>query len=515
MVKELFQRSIRIANVVLNTRKLQQLDDEKQQAVARRALANQFADARGVLMKVGQLFASKTNDDSFDLLTKSIPPIPLEALEPYLVQALGQPLSEIFKSIDESKNAASLGQVHHAVLLDGREVAIKIQYPDIADKVESEIKLLGLMPGFGPVKKWGFDLSSYKKTFRENMDRELNYQLEADIQHLFKQKVTVTGLSVPIVYAEYSNAKILVQSWESGAYIDDISHWPAVDRKKAAEILLATLFKSVFEVGIVHGDPHKGNSYFRYDAEKKPEVVLMDYGCSIKLNEIQRLSLLKLVIASHENSDISPLRYFVAMGFSADKLVNIGDALPMLCRLLFKPFIEPNTFFVSHWMLESNFNKLLEQRRWWFRSAGPAELFLLMRAFQGVVQQFQMLKTNVSWSQVLYQTLSPGLIDKARVLTIAKLPQENKLLTATTLALAKSLCVRVSENDQQIVNITLPAEMVLDLENLMPEEVVSQIKKSSNLSLDAIQGKIRKSGIAPQSVFDFENGEKLYQIWLE
>jgi predicted unusual protein kinase regulating ubiquinone biosynthesis (AarF/ABC1/UbiB family) len=345
------------------------------------------------------------------------------------------------------------------------------------------------------------------------MDRELNYQHEAETQQLFKQKVTVTGLSVPTVYAEYSNAKILVQSWESGAYIDDISHWPAVDRKAAAEILLATLFKSLFEVGIVHGDPHKGNSYFRYDAEKKPEVVLMDYGCTIKLSEIQRLSLLKLILASTENRDISPLRYFVAMGFDADKLVNIGDALPMLCRLLFKPFIEPNTFFVSHWMLESNFNKLLEQRRWWFRSAGPAELFLLMRAFQGVVQQFQILKTNVSWSQLLYETLSPDLIDKAHALTLAKLPQENKLLTAS--ALAKSLRVKVSENEQQIVNITLPAEMVLDLENLMPEEVVSQIRKSNSLDLDAIQRKIRESGIAPQSLFNFENGEKLYQIWLE
>ena len=341
MLKQLFKRSINVANVLHNTRQLQQLDDEKQQAVARRALANQFADARGVLMKVGQIFASKTNDDSFDLLTKSIPAIPLQVLEAYLEQALGQPLSAVFKSIDESKNAASLGQVHHAVLIDGREVAIKIQYPDISEKVQAEIKLLGLMPGFGPVKKWGFDLSAYKRNFKANMDRELNYLHEAETQQLFKQKVTVTGLSVPTVYAEYSNAKILVQSWESGAYIDDISHWPAVDRKAAAEILLATLFKSLFEVGIVHGDPHKGNSYFRYDAEKKPEVVLMDYGCTIKLSEIQRLSLLKLILASTENKDISPLRYFVAMGFDADKLANIGDTLPMLCRLLFKPFIEP------------------------------------------------------------------------------------------------------------------------------------------------------------------------------
>ena len=515
MAEGIIKRGIRVANIVHTARKLRQLDDDKQQTLARHALVNQFTDARGVLMKVGQLLASTASDDSFDQLVKGIPAIPLEEMKSYIELALRQPLSAVFKSISESENAASLGQVHQALLLNGREVAIKIQYPDIADKVLAEIKILGLMPGMGPVKKWGFDLALYKKTFKNNMDRELNYQHEAITQQLFKQQVTVPGLCVPTVYPEYSNAKILVQSWEDGAYIDDINHWSAADRKKAGEILLATLFKSLFEVGMVHGDPHKGNCYFRYNAEQNPEVVLMDYGCTIILNEIQRLSLLKLIIADSENLDISPLRYFAAIGFDVDKLAKIGNELPILCKLLFKPFSEPGTFFVSNWMLESNFKKLLEERRWWFRSAGPSELFLLMRAFQGIVQQLQMLRTNVSWSQVLYQTISPDVIEKARALTLTKLPQENNLLTAHTSSIAKSLRVKVCKNGRQTVDIILPAEMVLDLESLMPEDVLTQIKKSSRFNLDSIQLKIRESGIAPQSVFDFESGEKQYQVWLE
>jgi len=64
----------------------------------------------------------------------------------------------------------------------------------------------------------------------------------------------------------------------------------------------------------------------------------------LDITKIQRLSLLKLILASVENNALSPLRYFVALGFDADKLAKIGDTLPMLCQILFKPFTEPHLF---------------------------------------------------------------------------------------------------------------------------------------------------------------------------
>ncbi len=515
MAEGAFKRGLRLAHIALGAKKLNTMDGKDERAIARRALANQFADARGTIMKVGQLLAASDTGEHFDPLLKGIPAVCLASMTPVIEQALEQPIVSVFKSIDESTAAASLGQVHHAVLLNDEEVAVKIQYPDIADSVLSEVKLLGLMPGVGPIKKWGFDLGSYKNTFKNNMDRELDYQTEAASQLRFGVQVDVAGLKVPIIHTEYTRANLLIQSWEQGDYIDDISHWPNPDRKRIGEILLGTLFKSLFEAGIVHGDPHLGNSYFRYDENQQPQVVLMDYGCTIEVNEIQRLSLLKLILSTIEDLDTSPLRYFSSLGFDAAKLAKIGDTLPMLCRILFKPFAEIGRFPLAKWQLDSSFNQLLGERRWWFRSAGPSELFLIMRAFQGTVQQLQILKASVSWSQILRQSVSTETMNKARNLVLPRIAQEDLIATNSISALANRLRVAVKTNEQQTVNVALPAEMALDLKTLVPEDVLSQLEKNQTIDLDQIQQSIIDSGIAPQCVFNFEEGEKEYSVWLE
>ena len=183
-------RGLEIAKVVIQANRLRKSSDGDKKKIARRALASQFADARGSLMKIGQLL-SAGEDDSFDVLVKGIPAMPLGEMIADIEQALGQPVSKVFKTIDESNHAASLGQVHQATLNNGQQVAVKVRYPDIVKLVEAEIKIFGLMPGLGPVKKWGMDLESYKQAFKSNMDRELDYYEEAKTQQLFKNKLNI------------------------------------------------------------------------------------------------------------------------------------------------------------------------------------------------------------------------------------------------------------------------------------------------------------------------------------
>ena len=515
MLKETYQSAIRFAKVGMGVRQSNNSADEEKRLRAKQALALQFSDARGVLMKLGQLLASSSSDQSFEPLLKGIPAIPLEAISPVIEAALGSPLGDVFAKIEASNHAASLGQVHKAYLLNGQAVAIKVQYPDIADRVNAEIALLGLMPGIGPVKKWGFDLKAYKSSFKQNIDRELDYRIEATSQQAFQQQVCVEGLEVPEVYSAYSSKNLLVQSWHDGEFIDSITNWPATDRRRAGEIILATLFKSLFEVGIVHGDPHLGNSYFRHDNDGQVKVVLMDYGCTIALNKNQRLALLKLILATSENNLANPLRYFVALGFDAKKLGKIGDALPMLCRLLFKPFSQNEVFSTQTWEIEKPVKHLLNERRWWFRSAGPAQLLLILRAFQGITQQLNTLQTTVSWTNILQQHISPEIIQQARDFTLPPLVEEDSISTHSITGLANTLKVRVMKNGRQTVNVTLPVEMFLEIESLIPEDVLALLATDKTVDITAIKQSVLDSGLVPQDVFTINNGEKEYAVWLE
>lgn len=180
----LFKRVATVAKTGIAVRKLKYSETTDARQKASQALTALFADARGVTIKFGQIMA-QGGDDPLTELTDSIEPLPLSDMIPVIEEELGLPALEVLESIDESQAAASLGQVHKARLKDRKKVALKVQYPAIKDAVDAEMKLFGLMPGVGPVNKWGVDLDGYKPALRDNMDRELDYRNEAAHQEEF------------------------------------------------------------------------------------------------------------------------------------------------------------------------------------------------------------------------------------------------------------------------------------------------------------------------------------------
>lgn len=487
-----------------------QAHSEAEKILAQRALTALFSEARGVTMKIGQLFGDKTDDTPFRELLDNIEPMPLVDILPEIDRTLGCPHQEVFQSIEESSAAASLGQVHQATLLNGDRVAVKVRYPDIIDAVNAELKLAGFMPGMGPVKKWGFDLEAYKNTLKQNMDRELNYLSEAERQQRFADAVKVPGLVVPKVYHQWCRENILVQSWEEGMSLEYASQWDVSERQQIATTLLATVFTSLFEAGEVHGDPHMGNYFFR--RTPSPQVILMDYGCTIPVSRMQRLALLKLILAIREKREVSPLQCFAAMGFDAQKLSYISGTLPTLSNILLYPFKNNAGIFMNQWVVRDYMESLLGEQRWWFRSAGPAELLLLMRVFQGVARQLESLRCRVNWWQVLEQSLSPLTLEQARDLSLPE-PEIDVTLSSVN-SLASELRVEVMHNGKPHVAVTLPAMAALDLEGIMPEDVWQDLQQSPDVDLQAIQHQLHTQGISPQLLFELQRGEKFYKVWL-
>lgn len=497
------------------TRRIKYSQSETEKILAQQALVKILAGTRGISMKVGQLFSDFDGSSEFQTLVEGIQPLPLKKMLPVLEHGIGSVVKKQFKTIEPSASAASLGQVHFAVLNSGEEVAIKIRYPDIAKAVDEELKLAGLFPGIGPIKTWSFDVGSYKSSLRNNMLRELDYLSEAKRQNKFAEAVQVDGLHVPAVYHHLCSECVLVQSRAHGVLINDVVNWPRQDKQKIGFILLSTLFKSLFVAGEVHGDPHAGNVFFDYDSHGKPRVSLLDYGCTIAVSEKRRMALLKLIVSCRLKQQTAPLDCFVALGFDVEKLANINGSLLNLSIYLLEPFLSTHTYNLENWQLEKNIGNLLADKRWWFRSAGPADLFLLMRAFQGIVLQLKFLKVSLDWWGVLQESVGSELIQKALDIELEAVAVNSLLTYATFSAQAKSLCVQVKENEELRVDLTFPAEMALDLEQLIPENVSDLLDKDLSINLNQILDHLKNNGLLPQLIFEINNGIKRYKVWLE
>lgn len=491
------------------------LHRERDKYLARQAIADSLAEVGGISMKLGQIIADSGGAKEYDSLLTTGCARPLSEMLPVLEDGLQQSVEKVFSTIEESSNAASLGQVHRACLLNGERVAVKIQYPSIAAVVNSELKLAGLMPGLGPVKKWAIDLDAYRLALSTNMGRELDYSSEAKRQDKMKRTLHVEGLVVPRVYSEYCSSRVLVQSWEEGVLLDDVKEWPALDRMHIARVLMQTLFQSLFQTGELHGDPHKGNIFYRR-TKQKAEVVLLDYGCTITIPEKARLAMLKLILELRDGNVELVSSCFVAMGFDARKLSYIVEELNLLAQVLFKPFLVDEPFETDKWEIKHTIENLLGEKKWWFRSAGPADIFLIMRAFQGLTRQLSILDASLPWWPLLLKTINPQELVAASEFQPEPFPAELMKGKLDFSPQAKYLKVYIEYQDRrEPISISMPALAALDLENVIPAEILEKLNSSGEIDMGKLKQKLLESRLQPQVLLDTHQGETNYLVSLE
>ncbi|MDH5609485.1 MAG: AarF/UbiB family protein [Cyclobacteriaceae bacterium] len=506
--ERLFQY-VKIAGSLLRLR-LSRKEQNKQKV--REKITQHLARSGGLAMKIGQVIANAGKNPSFAALLKGIPQRPLKSVLSQLEQFPAHPCREDFAHISEKAIAASLGQVHKATLTTGEEVAIKFQYPEMVRTIDSELGITGIIPALGPAKKWNIDVNAYRQALRNDLVEELDYRQEADNQERFREYVQVDGLRIPAVYRSLSSSHVLVQSWEEGVYFDEVLGWSTKDKLQVARTLLMTLWKSIFVLGEVHGDPHMGNCYYQKSADGPPQVILLDFGSTVKMKNNQHLALLKLIVALKEGTGIDPLQCFVAMGFDLGKLAHIEHELPALSRILLRPFLTDGPFDVAEWKVGRGFDLILAERKWWFRSAGPADLFLLMRAFQGVMDQVGQLDAHLPWWQLLVMSIGQKRLQEARDFTLPALPDYERHLPMDAIAL--NLRIQITKDKVTQMDVRLPPDAALDLESLMPEKVLQEVE-FLGWNAESQKNTLIQTRLAPQVIFEKEIEGSHYKVWLE
>jgi predicted unusual protein kinase regulating ubiquinone biosynthesis (AarF/ABC1/UbiB family) len=274
------------ANRVRSPERAEAATGERVAALARE-LVQQLGHMRGAAMKIGQVLSTvdftaipagerEEFKRTLAALRDDVPPLPFSKIERLVKTELGGSVSRHFAEFDEDAfAAASIGQVHRAVTHDGDEVAVKIQYPGMAEAVEIDLRNLGLLLPLVKRLAPGLDVKALAAELRERVGEELDYEIEAQNHRSMARAWRGHPFAhVPAVHTSLSSRRVLVTELLSGRRFEEVKQLPDAERDRFAEIVFRFFFGTLTHLGRASGDPHPGNYLLLDDGR----VGFIDFG---------------------------------------------------------------------------------------------------------------------------------------------------------------------------------------------------------------------------------------------
>ncbi|WP_332820768.1 ABC1 kinase family protein [Pseudomonas sp.] len=247
-------------------------------------LGTVLGEMKGPVLKLGQM-ASQWHEvlpepvaQALGNLQNRVPALPFEALRGHLQQVYGDDLHQFFQRIEEQPfAAASLGQVHRAVALDGRALVLKVQYPGIAEICAADLRQLRRLLPLGRLfRAPAAQLEGVYRELAAVIAAELDYPAEMRrLQQFRAHFADWPGLRLPQPQEDLCRPGVLALSEEPGLPFAEVGQASAAVRERLALTLVRWLSAQAFELGLLHADPHPGN--FAYTATG--ELVVYDFGC--------------------------------------------------------------------------------------------------------------------------------------------------------------------------------------------------------------------------------------------
>lgn len=247
----------------------------------------------GVLMiKLGQFLSSRADllpERALEVLASlqdEVPPAPFSHVVSVIETEFGKPVEELFSVLERKPAAAaSLGQVHKAILTSGEEVAVKVQRPNIDQLVGMDLSTLKfviwVINRFVDTGEF-IDLMAFFREFKRTIYEEIDYVTEAANAKRFKEIFKDDpNIYIPRVYDQYVSRRALVLEWVDGIKVNDYAALDAahIDRLEVAKRTVRAYFYQFFQIGFFHADPHPGNIFVRPGAPGNgPTIVFVDFG---------------------------------------------------------------------------------------------------------------------------------------------------------------------------------------------------------------------------------------------
>lgn len=254
-------------------------------------LAETLGSLKGSVMKAGQMLSLYAQyflpPEAVDVLAglqDDTPPVDWAVVEPVLRAELGRARAAELEIDPVPLAAASLGQAHRARRRrDGAELVLKLQYPGVAEAIDSDVATLSRVVGMTRLAPSGLDMAPVFDELRDMLYREVDYEHEAECTIAFAERLADDPrYIVPRVYPEYSSQRVLALSFEPGVSLRSrAAHGlPQAQRDALAEQFVELFLREFFDWGMVQTDPHFGNYRLRLDEGAPPRLVLLDFGAT-------------------------------------------------------------------------------------------------------------------------------------------------------------------------------------------------------------------------------------------
>ncbi len=399
---------------------------EVQQRTAEQ-LFRTLGDLKGGAMKFGQamsIFEAALPDelagpyrDQLTRLQDSAPPMPTMTVRSILDRELGPDWREQLVELDPvPAAAASIGQVHRGRWADGREVAVKVQYPGAAEALTSDLRQLARVArSIGPLIP-GLDVKPLVAELQDRAVEELDYALEAGAQREFAAEFADDpDITIPDVVA--SSGTVLVTEWmESSASLAQvIREGTQAERDHYGHHFLRFMFGAPGRTGMLHADPHPGNFRLIPRPDGSPgQLGVLDFGAVARLPERQLPRSIGALIRIAMTEDYDQLVTLLRdEGFIREKVRIDADQL----RAYLAPFLEPagvEEFHFSRSWMQQQFRRVNDPRgdayTAMLRLNLPPAYMLIHRTFAGGVGVLSQLEATVPFRQVLIDSL-PGFAE--------------------------------------------------------------------------------------------------------
>ncbi|HET6449393.1 MAG TPA: AarF/ABC1/UbiB kinase family protein [Conexibacter sp.] len=280
------QAGTRAANVA-RSRADAQAALERRHLEAAEQIVTALGTMKGAAMKLGQVLSfldvglvPEEHREEFQAklaaLRDAAPKVAFKDMRKVIEEELDDKLGELFADFDDDPiAAASIGQVYRATLHDGRDVAVKVQYPGVAAAVRADMQNLGLIMRVVKRMTPALDVKAVTEEIRLRIDEELDYELEAQNQRsLARIYRGHPFIHVPDVVTRLSRERVIVSEFVEGVGFEQLKEYPQADRDRLGEIVFRFFFGCLCRHHQFSGDPHPGNFLLEADGR----VAFLDFG---------------------------------------------------------------------------------------------------------------------------------------------------------------------------------------------------------------------------------------------